>query len=262
MRRRAIHRKCRAALALAVVAAVIGSSTAAMGAVQGQATPVKKLKSFSATVSVGVVDPATGEEVFGLVTESVFVRPANQDCKVTANVGGISFEMRYVVKGGKTFVDAGDGLRAAGRAGTPPSYSTLCASNRSFWSSFDFPSSVLVDGQPDTVNGLAAETYDLSQLTNEFPTSLLGLPPGLTIEEFQVSIAEKAGVLLAFDIAFSSETAEACGAIGGGEELGSLVPVPCSITADLELSRVNDSKLKVKAPKQQEQSRDGGRQRN
>jgi len=218
-------------IAVAVLAASIASliSVPSLSAAPDGPSPLEKAKSFDFTLSLKVGGSGQAP-AFSIDTDGSFKRNAGEACHVVGMLGTLNITQRAVAKSNQIWMDTGSGFRVAKKKDFD--FAEFCASDPAFWEEFDLSLPAGVQGIAEPLNGVASRRYDLSALGKALSSSgvFKGLPAGVAIDSMNVWVADKGGFTLAFDLAFSGSTAEACGALAG--QSGVNIPTPCFITVD------------------------------
>jgi hypothetical protein len=202
---------------------------------------------FSAELAAEV-----GGSGFTLNIEGEFEGPDRLRCTISGSLGGTAIgKDELVVIGDDAWFDGGDGFEAT-TADDPDVVDDLdlCPGSPVFWEDFDFiedPSPL--PGEPDTKNGVEATRYALGEAA-EALESIGFLPPdleGLTINTFDVWLAEDGGWPVALDMDMSAD-AEAAGDIFGlPSEDGAQ---EAHITMRVDITDANDDDIRVEEPEE------------
>lgn len=201
-------------------------------------TPTE-LDSFTATSEVTF----SAEELeFGMSSDGVFVGDAYR-CDTAMDLGGFSFTMVAVGTPEASWLDDGGGFVEV--SPLDPDFDTaagICAANPAFWSDGGFvPPSA--QGEPDTINGIAAQRLELSELL----TSLAGLGfelDGMTFKDATIWIAEEGGWVVAIDMTFMIAPESAGEFFGPGFE----IVEGAEMRMLVEIADPNDPSLAVEVP--------------
>ena len=185
-----------------------------------------------------------------LTSDGEFEGPDRLGCTISGSLSGIAVGSdELVVIGDDAWLDAGEGFQTT-TADDPDVVEDLglCPGSPAFWEGFDFiqdPSPF--PGQPDTIDGVGATRYSLGKAA-EVLGSIGFLPPemeGLTINTFDVWLAEDGGWPVALDLDFSADTEAAAEMFGlpAGE-----VGAQARIAIRVDITDVNATDIHVGQP--------------
>jgi hypothetical protein len=185
-----------------------------------------------------------------LTMEGEFEAPDRLGCTISGSLGGIDVGGdELVVIGDDAWLDTGGGFQAYS-ADDPDVVEDLdlCPGSAAFWEDFDFLQDPgPLHGQPDTINGVDAIRYSLGDAAEALKS--IGFLPaeleGLTINTFDVWVAEDGGWPVALDMDIAADAAAAAETFGlpleeGGQE--------ARITMQVEITDVNATDIHVEPP--------------
>jgi len=185
-----------------------------------------------------------------LTMEGEFEAPDRLGCTISGSLSGTKVgEDNLVVIGEDAWVDTGTGFQATSADDSAVVNDLdLCPGSPRFWAGFDFlqdPSSI--PGQPDTMNGVDATRYALGEAAAALKS--IGFLPaeleGMTINTFDVWVAEDGGwpVALDMDITADAQAAAETFGIPAGE-----AGQQARITMRVDITDVNAGDIHVAPP--------------
>jgi len=191
-----------------------------------------------------------GESGFTLNIEGDFEGPDRLRCVISGSLAGMDIGRdELVVIGEDAWLDSGEGFEATTADDSDVVDDLdLCPGSPVFWQDFDFlkdPGSL--QGEPDTKNGVDATLYALGEAA-EALESIGFLPPdleGLTINTFDVWLAEDGGWPVALDMDMSADAAAAGDIFGLPSEDGAQ---EAHITMRVDITDINDEAVHVEEP--------------
>jgi hypothetical protein len=185
-----------------------------------------------------------------LTMEGEFEAPDRLGCTISGSLSGTEVgEDNLVVIGEDAWLDTGGGFEATSADDSAVVDDLgLCPGSPRFWAGFDFlqdPSTI--PGQPDTMNGVNATRYALGEAAEALKS--LGFLPaeleGMTINTFDVWVAEDGGwpVALDMDITADAQAAAETFGIPAGE-----AGQQARITMRVDITDVNAGDIHVAPP--------------
>jgi len=209
--------------------------------------PTDALTTFRYSMATSI--DAGAEMSFAITSKGAFEAPDRVSCAIAGSVGPMTFGMAdVVVIGNDAWINLGEGWTAT-TASDPNVVENLklCPGSSVFWDSFELPEDLSdIQGEPVTVNGIAAVRLSLAGLVEVLP--ILGIKPselaGITIHAFDIWLAQDG----AWVVALASDVTVA-------ESLGGTSGVP-SGTADgsvrirmrVDVTNANDVSIHVDQP--------------
>jgi len=204
--------------------------------------PTDVLTSFRYSMKMSV--EADAEMAFSIGSSGKFKAPDRTSCAVTGSVGGMTSDMgKVVVIGNDAWVDVGLGWTHT-QANDPSAVENLelCPGSSLFWESLQLPADLGgIQGQPVTINGVAAVRLSLAGLAQSLPS--LGIIPlgleGATIHRFDIWVAQDGGwlVALALDASVYGELVGDSGGVSGA-----------AIRVRVDVTNPNDASIRVDPP--------------
>jgi len=185
-----------------------------------------------------------------LTSEGEFEAPDRLGCTISGSLDGTAVgKDELVVIGDDGWLDSGAGFDAysADDADVVQDLS-LCPGSATFWEGFDFIQEPgALRGQPDTMNGVDATRYSLGEAVETLKS--IGFLPteleGMTINTFDVWVAEDGGWAVALDVdilADAQAAAETFGLpVGEGVQ-------QARVTMRVDITDVNATDIHVEAP--------------
>jgi len=185
-----------------------------------------------------------------LTSEGEFEAPDRLGCTISGSLDGTAVGRdELVVIGDDAWLDTGEGFQttAADDADVVQDLS-LCPGSAAFWEGFDFiqePSPLR--GQPDTMNGVEAIRYSLGEAVETLKS--IGFLPaeleGMTINTFDVWVAEDGGWAVALDVDITADAQAAAETFGlplgeGGQQ--------ARIAMRVDITDVNAADIHVEPP--------------
>jgi hypothetical protein len=185
-----------------------------------------------------------------LTMEGEFEAPDRLGCRISGSLGGIDVGGdELVVIGEDAWLDTGEGFEAYS-ADDPDVVEDLdlCPGSPRFWADFDFLQDPgPLTGQPDTINGVDALRYSLGDAAEALKS--IGFLPaeleGLTINTFDVWVAEDGGWPVALDMDIAADAAAAAETFGLPLEEG---VQEARITMQVEITDVDAADIHVEEP--------------
>jgi hypothetical protein len=185
-----------------------------------------------------------------LTMEGEFEAPDRLGCRISGSLGGIDVGGdELVVIGEDAWLDTGEGFEAYS-ADDPDVVEDLdlCPGSPRFWADFDFLQDPgPLTGQPDTINGVDALRYSLGDAAEALKS--IGFLPaeleGLTINTFDVWVAEDGGWPVALDMDIAADAAAAAETFGLPLEEG---VQEARITMQVDITDVNAAGIHVEPP--------------
>ena len=185
-----------------------------------------------------------------LTMEGEFEAPDRLGCTISGSLGGAAVGSdELVVIGDDAWLDAGDGFEAT--TADDPNVEedlALCPGSPAFWEDFDFIQDPgLLHGQPDTKNGVDTIRYSLGNAVEALKS--IGFLPaeleGMTINTFDVWVAEDGGWAVALDVDLTADAQAAAETFGlplgeAGQE--------AHITMQVDITDVNATDIHVEPP--------------
>ncbi len=209
-------------------------------------SPSDVLDSFRFTAEMAV---EVGSSLV-LTSEGQFEAPDRLDCTVSGSLAGAAVGSdNLVVIGDDAWLDTGEGFQAT-TADDPDVVQdlSLCPGSPAFWEDFNFLQDPgLLNGQPDTVNGVDAIKYSLADVAGALQ-SVGFLPPelkGMTIDTFDVWVAQDGGWPLALDMDITADAQAAADTFGLPVQAGG---PDAHITMHVEITDANASDIHVGQP--------------
>jgi len=199
---------------------------------------------FSSTMSVEL------DGGLVLTSEGEFEAPDRLGCTISGSLDGAAVgKDELVVIGDDAWLDSGEGFDAysADDADVVQDLS-LCPGSATFWEGFDFLQEPgALRGQPDTMNGVDSTRYSLGEAVETLKS--IGFLPteleGMTINTFDVWVAEDGGwpVALDMDITADAEAAAETFGLPLGE-----AGQQAQITMRVDITDVNATDIHVEEP--------------
>ena len=185
-----------------------------------------------------------------LTAEGEFEAPDRLGCKISGSLGGIDVGGdELVVIGDDAWLDTGAGFEAFS-ADDPAVVEdlALCPGSPAFWEDFDFLQDPgPLTGQPDTINGVDAVRYSLGDVAGALKS--IGFLPaeleGVTINTFDVWVAEDGGWPVALDMDIAADAAAAAETFGLPIEEG---VQEARITMQVDITDVDAAGIHVEPP--------------
>ena len=185
-----------------------------------------------------------------LTMEGEFEAPDRLGCKISGSLGGIDVGGdELVVIGDDAWLDTGAGFEAFS-ADDPAVVEdlALCPGSPAFWEDFDFLQDPgPLTGQPDTINGVDAVRYSLGDVAGALKS--IGFLPaeleGVTINTFDVWVAEDGGWPVALDMDIAADAAAAAETFGLPIEEG---VQEARITMQVDITDVDAAGIHVEPP--------------
>jgi len=185
-----------------------------------------------------------------LTMEGEFEAPDRLGCRISGSLGGIDVGGdELVVIGEDAWLDTGAGFEAYS-ADDPAVVEDLdlCPGSPRFWADFDFLQDPgPLTSQPDTINGVDALRYSLGDAAEALKS--IGFLPaeleGLTINTFDVWVAEDGGWPVALDMDIAADAAAAAETFGLPLEEG---VQEARITMQVDITDVNAAGIHVEPP--------------
>ena len=185
-----------------------------------------------------------------IAMEGEFEAPDRLGCTISGSLGGAEVGgEELVVIGEDAWLDTGAGFQATSADDSNVVDDLgLCPGSPHFWEGFDFlqnPSTI--PGQPDTMNGVDATRYALGEAAEALKS--LGFLPteleGMTINTFDVWVAEDGGWPVALDMDITADAQAAADTFGiPAGEAGQ----QARITMRVDITDVNASDIHVEPP--------------
>jgi hypothetical protein len=178
---------------------------------QGSAAPTDALESFRYAYEASV----EGEAGFALKAEGEFVAPDRLACTISVSLGDVALPPEeLVVIGGDAWLNTGEGFQATSvNDAHVVDDLGVCPGSPVFWEDFPASGPGSLQGQPETVNGVASLHYSPDDLAQA--AAFLGGSPaemeGTTINAFDIWLAVDGGWLVALNL----DVSVAAGALGG-----------------------------------------------
>jgi hypothetical protein len=199
---------------------------------------------FSAEISVEV------DSGLVLSSEGEFEAPDRLGCTVSASLGGVSVgNDELVVVGDDAWLDIGEGFEATTADDSDVVQDVdLCPGSPTFWEDFEFIQEPgALRGQPDTINGVDALRYSLGNAVEALKS--IGFLPieleGMTINTFDVWVAEDGGWPVALDVDILADAQAAAETFGLPlEEAGQ----QARITMRVDITDANATDIHVEEP--------------
>jgi hypothetical protein len=213
-----------------------------------EVSPSDFLDSFRFTAQMAAEAEDGG---FALDVEGEFVAPDRLRCTMSISLNDATLgQEELVVVGDDAWIDTGGGFEAT-TADDPDVLDDVdvCPGSPVFWEGLDFIKDPgPLQGEPDTKNGVEATLYSLADAAEALQA--IGFLPseleGVTVNTFDVWLAEDGDWPVALDMDFSAEGEAAAGAFGlsPGEE----GPQQARITVRVDITNVNDEDVHVEPP--------------
>jgi hypothetical protein len=209
-------------------------------------SPSDVLDSFRFSTEIAV--EADGGLV--LSSEGEFEAPDRMGCTVSASLSGFNVsEDELVVVGDDAWLDTGEGFQATTADDSDVMQDlNLCPGSPTFWEDFTFIQDPgALSGEPDTKNGVDALRYSLANAAAALES--IGFLPseleGVTINTFDVWLAEDGGWPLAIDVDITADAQAASDMFGvplaeAGQE--------AHITMRVDITDVNATDIHVEEP--------------
>jgi hypothetical protein len=199
---------------------------------------------FSAEISVDM------DGGLVLSSEGEFEAPDRLGCTVSASLGGLAVgNDELVIVGDDAWLDIGEGFEATTADDSDVVQDlALCPGSPTFWEDFEFIQDPgALRGQPDTINGVDALRYSLGNAAEALES--IGFLPadleGMTINTFDVWVAEDGGWPVAFDVDILADAQAAADTFGLPlEEAGQ----QARITMRVDITDVNATDIHVEEP--------------
>jgi hypothetical protein len=185
-----------------------------------------------------------------LTMEGEFEAPDRLGCRISGSLGGMDVGGdELVVIGDDAWLDTGAGFEAFS-ADDPAVVEdlALCPGSPAFWEDFDFLQDPgPLTGEPDTINGVEATRYSLGDVAGALNS--VGILPaeleGVTINTFDVWVAEDGGWPVALDMDIAADAAAAAETFGLPLEEG---VQEARITMQVEITDVDAAGIHVEEP--------------
>jgi hypothetical protein len=209
-------------------------------------SPSDVLDSFRFSTEISV--EADGGLV--LSSEGEFEAPDRMGCTVSASLSGFNVsEDELVVVGDDAWLDTGEGFQATTADDSDVLQDLgLCPGSPTFWQDFTFIQDPgALSGEPDTKNGVDALRYSLGNAAAALES--IGFLPseleGVTINTFDVWVAEDGGWPLAIDVDITADAQAASDMFGlplaeAGQQ--------ARITMRVDITDVNAADIHVEEP--------------
>jgi len=185
-----------------------------------------------------------------LTMEGEFEAPDRLGCTISGSLGGIGVGRdELVVIGDDAWIDTGEGFEATSADDSEVVEDLdLCPGSPAYWEDFDFIQDPgPLPGQPDTINGVDAIRYSLGDAAGALKS--IGFLPaelkGMTINTFDVWVAEDGGWPVALNVDISADAEAAAETFGlpageGGQQ--------ARITMQVDITDVNATDIHVEPP--------------
>jgi hypothetical protein len=212
----------------------------------GTRSPTDALNSFRATFETSI----EGETSFTIRSEGTFQFPDRFTCSVSGMLGGVTMgKDDLVVIGNRAWLDVGDGAHEVDQFDpTVMQDVEVCPATAVFWTNFaDFTDFSGLPSTSEVVGGTVANHYAVDDALEA--ATALGIPmpdfAGVTINAFDVWIADQGNWPVAFQMDFSGDTLALSQALGfPGEAAGG----QGRFTLRVAIITPNDPNIDIQSP--------------
>jgi hypothetical protein len=212
----------------------------------GGAVPSDVLETFRYAFEVAIETEGGG---FTLATEGGFAAPDAFTCSLSGSFGGIRYTEELVVVGEDAWLDVGDGYQATSLDDPDVEADLdLCPASEVFWEDFvDFIDGEF-EGVAETRNGVTSTRYAVGEAAQTLETLgfLLADLEGITIDVFDVWLADDGGWPVAVDVDMTADAQAQAEAFGGSFEAEA--GQQARVLMRVDITDVNDPAIQVEPP--------------